>query len=349
MKRLVSFRRDQSGVGALEFALIAPALLGMLVGITQLGALYFARSAATSASSARPSCRSTAWSAPGIFALPGTLYDKFGAFSPFLFPLFGLLVLIVACRSRGWRRTTRCRAARSSTPPPSARRRLPGGLDLLCRPRRRACRQHHRARHLSRPLLAGARRRGVPRAAVILAVCGLLTAINIVGVKRAVRLLDALTLLKAAPLILVAILGLVVAGGAIEAPGPPPPLTRARGRRAAHPLCLRRLRKQRRPGRRDGRSAAHHPARADRHHPRHRRALFPGPALLRGGDGAGRRAATRRWSRSAPPLMGPAGGILLTAAAVFSLLGNISGGMTGTTRTTYAMGRDGLLPAWFGG
>src|SRR3712207_3936000 len=32
----------------------------------------------------------------GIFALPGKLYDKFGAFSPFLFPLFGLLVLLVA-------------------------------------------------------------------------------------------------------------------------------------------------------------------------------------------------------------------------------------------------------------
>jgi amino acid transporter len=32
----------------------------------------------------------------GIFALPGTLYEKFGAFSPFLFPLFGLLVLLVA-------------------------------------------------------------------------------------------------------------------------------------------------------------------------------------------------------------------------------------------------------------
>jgi amino acid transporter len=47
-------------------------------------------------------------------------------------------------------------------------------------------------------------------------------------------------------------------------------------------------------------------------------------------------------------LMGPAGGLLLTAAAVFSLLGNISGGMTGTTRTTYALGRDGLLPGWFG-
>lgn len=43
MTRFIRFRRDQKGVSALEFALIAPALLSMLVGITQLGALYFAR------------------------------------------------------------------------------------------------------------------------------------------------------------------------------------------------------------------------------------------------------------------------------------------------------------------
>ena len=43
MKSLLSFRRDQKGVSALEFALIAPALLSMLVGITQLGTLYYAK------------------------------------------------------------------------------------------------------------------------------------------------------------------------------------------------------------------------------------------------------------------------------------------------------------------
>ncbi|MDB5695421.1 MAG: amino acid permease [Sphingomonas bacterium] len=32
----------------------------------------------------------------GIFALPAVLYAKFGDFSPWLFPLFGLLVLVVA-------------------------------------------------------------------------------------------------------------------------------------------------------------------------------------------------------------------------------------------------------------
>ena len=43
MKYLRFFRRDTRGVGAVEFALICPVFFGMLIGITQLGALYFAR------------------------------------------------------------------------------------------------------------------------------------------------------------------------------------------------------------------------------------------------------------------------------------------------------------------
>lgn len=40
--RIRSLRRDERGMGAAEFALIAPAFLSMLIGITQLGFLYFA-------------------------------------------------------------------------------------------------------------------------------------------------------------------------------------------------------------------------------------------------------------------------------------------------------------------
>ena len=32
----------------------------------------------------------------GIFALPGTWHEQFGAFSPWLFPIFGLLMLLIA-------------------------------------------------------------------------------------------------------------------------------------------------------------------------------------------------------------------------------------------------------------
>ena len=42
MKRLLTLRRDNRGAGAVEFALAVPALLTLIIGITQLGILYFA-------------------------------------------------------------------------------------------------------------------------------------------------------------------------------------------------------------------------------------------------------------------------------------------------------------------
>jgi Flp pilus assembly protein TadG len=43
MNLLQTLRRDSKGVGAVEFALIAPAFFGMLIGITALGEVYFAK------------------------------------------------------------------------------------------------------------------------------------------------------------------------------------------------------------------------------------------------------------------------------------------------------------------
>ncbi|MFU8822139.1 MAG: APC family permease [Gammaproteobacteria bacterium] len=47
-------------------------------------------------------------------------------------------------------------------------------------------------------------------------------------------------------------------------------------------------------------------------------------------------------------LFGPAGAILLTAAVVVSVAGNLAGTMLSAPRMTYALARDGSLPAWFG-
>lgn len=47
-------------------------------------------------------------------------------------------------------------------------------------------------------------------------------------------------------------------------------------------------------------------------------------------------------------LMGPAGAILLTAGVVVSVGGNVAGTMISAPRLTYALARDGSLPAWFG-
>lgn len=188
---------------------------------------------------------------------------------------------------------------------------------------------------------------GLPRAAIIVAVSGLLVGVNVVGVKRAVQLIDALTLLKAAPLLFVALLGLVVAGGAIEAPTRIPPLSDLE---AAALLILYAF-----IGFENSVTPAGETADPGRNIPRALIATICGTALLyflvqlsyvavmepgSGGDAPMVAFGTA--------LMGSAGGLLLIAAAVFSLLGNISGGLTGTSRTSYAMGRDGLLPTWFG-
>jgi amino acid transporter len=47
-------------------------------------------------------------------------------------------------------------------------------------------------------------------------------------------------------------------------------------------------------------------------------------------------------------LFGPAGALLLTAAVVVSVGGNLAGTMVTAPRLTYALAREGSLPAWFG-
>ncbi|MDB5695422.1 MAG: amino acid permease [Sphingomonas bacterium] len=187
---------------------------------------------------------------------------------------------------------------------------------------------------------------GAIRSATIVAVIAAVTLINIVGVKRAVRVLDALTLLKAAPLIALAILGLVLAGGAITAPTALPPVTELE---AAALLILYAF-----VGFENSVVPAGETTNSQRTIPRALIATIFATAALYFlvqlsfvavmEPGAGGDAPMVAFGIA---VMGPAGGLVLTAAAIFSLLGNISGGMTGTTRTTYALGRDGLLPAWF--
>ncbi|HYE26958.1 MAG TPA: APC family permease [Allosphingosinicella sp.] len=283
----------------------------------------------------------------GIFALPGTLHDRFGPFSPFLFPLFGLLVLIVALPF------ARVAARHPVSGGPvvyaaafgSAAAFQAGWIYYIARATALAANTNVLVTYLAAlwPALGG----GLPRAAIILAVCGLLAWVNIVGVKRAVRLIDALTLLKAGPLLFVALLGLVMAGGAIEAPSGPPPLTDLE---AAALLVLYAF-----VGFENSVTPAGETADARRTIPR---ALIATVVATAGlyflvqlayvatmAPGAGGDAPMVAFGTA---LLGPAGGLLLMGAAIFSLLGNVSGGLTGTSRTSYAMGRDGLLPAWFG-
>jgi APA family basic amino acid/polyamine antiporter len=282
-----------------------------------------------------------------IFALPAKLQDQFGAFSPWLFPLFGLLVLVVAlpfARVASHFAVSGGPVVYAATFGPAASFQA-GWIYYLARVTALAANANVLVTYLAVlwPPLAS----GPWRAAAILLVVAALTGANIAGVKKAVRLLDALTLLKAAPLILLAIAGLVMAGGSIEAPASLPPLSALE---SAALLVLYAF-----VGFEGSTIPAGETRDAKRTVPRALIATILATALLyflvqlsyvaamapgEGGDAPLVAFATR--------LAGPVGGLVLTAAAIFSLLGNISGGITAATRATYALGRDGLLPAWFG-
>jgi amino acid transporter len=282
-----------------------------------------------------------------IFALPAKLQDQFGAFSPWLFPLFGLLVLLVAlpfARTASHFPMSGGPVVYAAVFGPAASFQA-GWIYYVARVTAMAANANVLVTYLATlwpPLALGAW-----RAAAIAAVVAALTTVNVVGIRKAVRLLDALTLLKAAPLIVMAIVGLVVAGGSIEAPAALPPLSEIE---VAALLVLYAF-----VGFETSVVPAGETKDPGRTIPRALIVTILATALLyflvqlsyvavmapgEGGDAPLVAFGTK--------LAGPAGGLLLTAAAIFSLMGNLSGGITSATRATYALGRDGLLPGWFG-
>ena len=281
-----------------------------------------------------------------IFALPASLYDQFGAFSPWIFPLFALLVLLVAVP---FAKVAACfpmsggPVVYGATFGPFASFQL-GWLYYVARATAMAANANVFVTYLAAfwPQLSS----GVGRAVAIAALSALLTFSNIVGVKRAIRLLDALTVLKAAPLIGMAIAGLVVAAGSIEMPTALPPLGEVE---VAALLVLYAF-----VGFENSTVPAGETADPQRTIPRAMIMTIAATALLyllvqlsyvavmepgQGGD-----APLVEFGRN---VAGPAGAMLLTAAALFSLGGNLTANITATPRATFALGRDGLLPIWF--
>lgn len=282
----------------------------------------------------------------GIFALPARLHEQFGWFSPWLFPLFGLLVLVVAlpfARTASHFPMSGGPVVYAAAFGPAASFQA-GWIYYVARVTALAANSNVLVTYLAAlwaPLAGGAW-----RAAAIVAAVALLTAINVAGVKKAVRLLDALTLLKAAPLVVAAVAALVVAGGRIEAPTLPP-LSEVE---VAALLVLYAF-----VGFENSVVPAGETRDPARTVPRALIATIVATALLYFVIQLAYVAVMAPGEGGDTPLVafgeklaGPAGGLLLVAAAIFSLMGNISGGITSSTRITYALGRDGLLPAWFG-
>jgi amino acid transporter len=282
----------------------------------------------------------------GIFALPATLALQFGAFSPWLFPLFGLLVLALAlpfARLASLFPNSGGPVAYTASFGPLLSFQV-GWIYYLARVTALAANSNVFATYaasLWAPLDTGA-----GRVALITGLCAFLTYINVVGVRRAIRVLDAITLLKLLPILGFAIAGLILFGDRIPAPGPLPPIG---GVEAAALLVLYAF-----VGFENSLIPAGETANPRRTIPRALITTIFAIAILyflvqlafvTVGPPAREEAPLLALGEA---LAGPAGAIILTFAALFSIAGNTSSSMTSTPRVTYALARDGLLPDWFG-
>ncbi len=283
----------------------------------------------------------------GIFALPGALYLQFGTFSPWLFPLFGLLVLLVAlpfARLASLMPRSGGPVAYTAVFGPVVSFQT-GWLYYVARTAALAANANVFSTYAGAiwPPLATP----VGRAATILLLIGSLTLINVVGVRRAIRALDLLTLLKALPLIGLAFWGLFEASGALPAPGPPPPLGAVEA--AALVILYAFI------GFENSTVPAEETADPKRTIPRALVATVAGTAALYFVIQLAYVAIMPRGPAPEAPLaafaealIGPAGAMLLTATLLASVAGNMCGAITSTSRITFALTAQGSMPRWFG-
>lgn len=283
----------------------------------------------------------------GIFAFPATLAADFGNFAPWLFPLVALGSLLIVIPFA---------ASVSAFPEsggPATYGRVFGraaGFELgwiyyLARVSAFAANANVLIAYLGRwwPVLGD----GMARALTLLAVTAALAAANIAGTKRALALLGGFTFLKTLPLLVVAIVALAMFPP-LPAPGPPPPLSEFEVGAllvfyafVGFENVVVPAGETRRPG---------------ATLPRAILITIASIALLYflvqlafvAAFPAGGADADAPLIDLGSRVAGPAGAIVLTLAAIFSLAGNLHGNMTATPRVTHAMAERGDLPRWFG-
>jgi len=283
----------------------------------------------------------------GIFALPAALHLQFGAFSPWLFPLFALLILLVVvpfaklaglfAGSGGPVAYTACFGPAVSF--------QAGWLYYLARLTALAANANVFATYAAVmwPPLAGF----VGRTALILTLVALVAWLNVIGVRRAIRTLNAVTVLKALPVIGLALIGLAVAGANLTAPTAVPPIS---GIEAAALVILYAF-----VGFENSLVPAGETRAPQRTIPRAliitivaTAALYFLVQLAYVAVMPAGAAPDAPLAAFAEALIGPVGLILLGVTAMMSVAGNFLSSMTSTPRVTFALAEAGSLPRWFG-
>lgn len=186
---------------------------------------------------------------------------------------------------------------------------------------------------------------GAAKLALIISVLGGITVINVIGIKRVVAVLGAMTLFKLLPLVVLMLVGL----GAAAGPGPLtlPQFSAVEGIALAALYAFVGFENATIPA-----GETRNPQRAMP------RALMLGLAVVTliyfGLQWAYSHSVIAGTGPAAPltALAGEYGGdigaLLIAATIVMSVLANLTAGHTSASRMPAAMADDGLLPAWFG-
>lgn len=280
-----------------------------------------------------------------IFALPATLAADFGTLAPWLFPLVGLASLLIAIPF------SRSVAAFPESGGPATYGRVFGrlaGFELgwiyyIARATAFAANLNVLVSYFAR-WWTGADG-GALRIGLMLVLVAGFAAINISGVRSAMKVLGGLTFLKTLPLLLVAAGALIVAG--IPAPGPLPPISDVE---AGVLIVFYAF-----VGFENATVTAGETKEPSRTLPRALLGTIGTVALLYffvqlafvavfpGGLESGKDApllALGEW------LIGPAGALIIGVTAIFSTAGNLHSNMAATPRVTFAMAERGELPEW---
>ncbi|MEX2496013.1 MAG: APC family permease [Woeseia sp.] len=284
----------------------------------------------------------------GIFALPAEIAARAGVLSPWLFLACGLLIITVVLtysELASYFRESGGPVLYTSAAFGTVTGFTTGWVLFLSRMTAFAANANVMALYLGAiwPWFSD----GTGRTVVITGVTGLLTAANYVGVRDGVRTIAFFTLLKILPLVLLILLGLPYVGGETLLPENMPTIDDLGGTTLLLIYAF--------VGFEAATITAGETARPRYNLPRALVSTVAGTGLLyflivlvyisvlpgAGADGATLVDVGR-------VLAGPIGAMVITAAAVFSIGGNLASIMITVPRLTFALARDRMLPQWFG-
>lgn len=283
----------------------------------------------------------------GIFALPGTLHAGFGNFSPWLFPLFAVAIMLVVLpfAQQAALHSGSGGPVAYTAPFGRAVSFQAGWLYYVARLTALAANANVFATYAAAlwPPLGGP----VGRVGLILALIAFVTWVNLVGVKRAVRVLEGITLLKALPVLALAMVGLAVAGSSLGAPVTLPELTAVEASALAVLYAF--------VGFENAAVPAGETRDARRTIPRALILTVAGTAAFYFVVQLAYVAVMPQGPKPDAPLaafaevlIGPAGFVILSLTAMASVMGNVLSSVTSTPRVTFALSEARSLPRWFG-